>query len=128
MLDGISTNGTSALQIQLGDSGGIETTGYVSTPGIVVGDYPGAAGANTATSGFVLQYVGLSAAQTLSGQYVITNLSGNTWVINGMIGAVSTVWIATGSKTLSATLDRVRLTTVSTTNTFDAGTINILYE
>lgn len=31
-------------------------------------------------------------------------------------------------KTLSATLDRVRLTTVNGTDTFDAGLVNIIYE
>lgn len=33
-----------------------------------------------------------------------------------------------GGKTLSGTLDRVRITTVNGTDTFDAGTINIMYE
>jgi hypothetical protein len=33
-----------------------------------------------------------------------------------------------GTKTLSDTLDRVRITTVNGTDTFDAGTINIMYE
>ena len=33
-----------------------------------------------------------------------------------------------GSKTLSDTLDRIRITTVNGTNTFDAGSVNILLE
>ncbi len=33
-----------------------------------------------------------------------------------------------GSITLGGTLDRVRITTVNGTDTFDAGSINILYE
>jgi hypothetical protein len=33
-----------------------------------------------------------------------------------------------GSKSLSAALDRVRLTTVNGTDTFDAGSVNIMYE
>jgi hypothetical protein len=33
-----------------------------------------------------------------------------------------------GKKTLSGTLDRVRITTVNGTDAFDAGTINIMYE
>jgi len=33
-----------------------------------------------------------------------------------------------GTKTLSATLDRIRLTTVNGTDTFDAGSVNIMYE
>ena len=33
-----------------------------------------------------------------------------------------------GLKTLSGTLDRIRITTVNGTDTFDAGSINIMYE
>jgi hypothetical protein len=36
--------------------------------------------------------------------------------------------LTAGSATLSGTLDRVRITTVNGTDTFDAGSINILYE
>jgi hypothetical protein len=34
----------------------------------------------------------------------------------------------TGSITLSGTLDRIRITTVNGTDTFDAGSINLLLE
>jgi hypothetical protein len=33
-----------------------------------------------------------------------------------------------GSVTLSGVLDRMRITTVNGTDTFDAGTINVMYE
>jgi len=33
-----------------------------------------------------------------------------------------------GTKTISGVLDRIRLTTVNGTDTFDAGSVNILYE
>jgi hypothetical protein len=130
MLSGVSVNGTSPLQIQLGDSGGVETTSYLSNTGIVTGGYVGAAGATSATSGFVMQYIFVDAANTNSGQLVLTNLSGNIWIANGMLGAGTDgrMWINSGTKTLSSTLDRIRLTTVNGTDTFDAGTINILYE
>jgi len=36
--------------------------------------------------------------------------------------------IGIGRKQVSATLDRVRITTVNGTDTFDAGSINIFYE
>jgi hypothetical protein len=36
--------------------------------------------------------------------------------------------LGNASVALSGTLDRVRITTVNGTDTFDAGTINILYE
>jgi hypothetical protein len=128
MFQGVSTNSTSPLLVQLGYSGSVESTGYASTAGIVVGDYVGAAGANNSTSGFLLQYINVSPAQALSGQLVLTNLSGNTWVCNGMIGTTSTGWLATGAKTLSSTLSVVRITTSSGTPVFDAGSINILFE
>jgi hypothetical protein len=33
MIAGVSTNGSSIIQIQLGDSGGVETSGYTGTTG-----------------------------------------------------------------------------------------------
>ncbi len=57
-------------------------------------------------------------------------MSGNTWEAIGLVydfgdSSNSTV---VGGKTLSAILDRIRLTTVNGTDTFDAGQINIMYE
>jgi len=117
MFDGLSTDGGSSIQIQIGDSGGIETTGYVS--GNAYGGL---------TTGFVLA-INPSASYLQIGTMVFTNLSGNIWVQNGssLVTAVA-IQPAAGSKTLSATLDRVRITTVNGTDNFDAGTINILYE
>jgi hypothetical protein len=59
----------------------------------------------------------------------IVNVSGNIWVAYHA-GKISTTNIVSGggSKTLSDTLDRVRLTTVGGTDTFDAGSVNIMYE
>ncbi len=62
---------------------------------------------------------------------IITNITGNTWVEQGVFNnTVSAPYVTStaGTKTLSATLDRVRITTTTGTDTFDAGTINILYE
>jgi hypothetical protein len=42
-------------------------------------------------------------------------LGGNSFVGNGIL-------------LLSGALDRVRITTVGSTNTFDAGSVNIMYE
>jgi hypothetical protein len=117
MFDGLSTNGGSSIQIQIGDSGGIETTGYVS--GNVYGSL---------TTGFVLT-INPSGAYLQYGTMVFTNLNGNSWVQNGCSLADGIAITPTcGSKTLSATLDRIRLTTVNGTDTFDAGSVNILYE
>jgi hypothetical protein len=128
MFNGVSTNGSSLKGLQIGSSGGVETTGYSS------GAAHGAA-ANTyaiSTSSFVLSVVNNSTAgETMSGAMTLTNLTANTWVLEGSF-AMSTVYgvgnFVSGSKTLSGTLDRVRITTVNGTDTFDAGSINILYE
>jgi hypothetical protein len=126
---GVSTNGSSSLMVQVGDSGGIETTGYLgAATNTAAGPTIGAA---SFTTGFGV--VGAhSTANTLHGaiQLVLANASSNTWVCMGTLGysdvAVSSAF--GGSKSLSATLDRVRITTVGGTATFDAGSINILYE
>jgi len=53
-----------------------------------------------------------------------------TWISSSILASSGTarINIAAGSKSLSAALDRVRITTVNGTDTFDAGAINILYE
>ena len=125
MFSGVSLSGSSQFLIQLGDSGGIETTGY-SGGGFRTSSST-VAGANS-TAGFY--FANTTAATVFSGMITITNLSANTWVAMGLLGGdVTEVVDATaGGKTLSATLDRVRITTVNGTDTFDAGSINILYE
>ena len=124
MLGGVGTNGTSSPILQIGDSGGIENTGYVAIA---------AAQTNViqqSTASFILDSSTLTAATTRQGIITLANVSGNTWVASGNIHSASSVFCSScaGSKTLSATLDRVRITTVNGTNTFDAGSINILYE
>jgi hypothetical protein len=122
---GVSLNGSSNLLIQLGDSGGIETTGYVSTS--VTTDSSGGSAGASSTSGLVIWQADASLAT--QGIATIVNITGNTWVFTqtGRLPA-SNVTTSGGDKTLSTTLDRVRITTVNGTDTFDAGTINILYE
>jgi len=126
MLDAVSTNGTSNWLFQLGDSGGIETTGYIS-----VGTFLGAStGGTSFTTGFGLTIS--SAAHVEQGFITLCNLNGNVWTANGSFagsgGAAGYIYSTAGSKTLSTTLDRVRITTTGGTDTFDAGSINILYE
>jgi hypothetical protein len=130
MLNGVSTNSTSGLQIQLGTSSGVEATSYSVNTAIVRGTYVGVAGAATATTGFVLQIAVVNAADTVSGHLTLTNISGNIWIGSGIVGAgtAENTFMIAGTKTTAATLDRVRITTVTGTPTFDAGSINILYE
>ena len=130
MFDGVSTNGTSPPQIQIGDSGGIETTGYICSNSVIV--------ASVGTANFTTGFgIGVSTGQwgatrVVGGSIALTllNLATNTWSASGSVGSsdITAMYVTAGAKSLSATLDRVRITTVNGTDTFDAGSINILYE
>jgi len=126
MLSGVSTNGTSLKQIQLGDSGGFETTGYLGS-GVQLTDAT-SVNAATITTGFGIRSA--LAADTINGAVVITNLTNNTWVAQGALTDSSrgAGYLVGGAKALSDVLTQVRITTVNGTDAFDAGSINILYE
>lgn len=125
MFNGVSTNGTSLPQVQLGDAGGVENTGYVCFAGLIAG--ASVVGASY-TSGFVSNLN--NAGNNLSGTMVLTLLGSNTWTATYNLGSPGSTALSLGggSKALSDTLTQVRITTVNGTDTFDAGTINILYE
>ena len=125
MLNGISTSGTSNPLLQLGSTT-IQTTSYlcsgssmVNASSPVVSNY---------TTGFGLSLG--NSANTIYGQIVFILVSGNTWNCAGTFGLGNTFAVGqvNGGVTLSGTLDRLRLTTVNGTDTFDSGSVNILYE
>ena len=131
MFNGVSTSGNSAKIIQLGDSGGVETSGYIGT-GTVLGN---GSGTSTAMSSGFFASQASAATDVLSGQATISLLDSatNTWAYSGVFGqstATAIIYWSGGAKPLSATLDRVRITTVGSpaTDTFDLGSINIMYE
>ncbi len=122
--NGVSSSGTSEWILQLGDSGGFETTGYtcqgarpttdtttvLSTTGL--GVYRGA------TSGsFTFNFrVVLTRYEGSSNQW---HMESTAWRVGGALG------MSNGEKSLSGTLTQIRFTTVGGTDTFDAGSINI---
>ena len=122
---GVSTSGTSLILVQIGDSGGIENTGYIS------GATNDAGTRTTNTSGFVVMSA-MNAAYVISGRVTLELLDAAnfTWTSAGQMCETSSGLDGEsgGSKSLSAELDRVRITTVGGTDTFDAGKINITYE
>jgi hypothetical protein len=126
MLSGVSLSGSSNLLIQLGDSGGIETTGYAGSS-VVAGNAAASAGALFTTG---IGVMGNFASNIIHGVVVIHLAGSNLWVAGGSYGYENAGFSGStgGSKTLSGTLDRVRLTTVNGTDTFDAGSVNIMYE
>lgn len=122
IFDGVSLSGTDRVLVQLGDSGGFETTSYLSQSGKISDSTR-----HTNTTGFAIN-IDVAAAIRL-GHMVLTRITSNTWVSSHTVGDTvdGEVAVGAGSKTLSAELDRVRITRTGT-NTFDAGQINIFYE
>jgi len=126
MFNGVSTSGTSPRQIQLG-AGSVTTTGYTSS-GF---GWTGGVNGQSSTTGILFDGQAPNAATNYNGVMTINGFGGNTWVASALIAATTgniQQFMATGAITLSGTLDRVRITTVNGTDTFDAGSINILYE
>lgn len=126
MFSAVSTNGSSLLLVRLGTSGGIVSSGYDSTAnaGTAGGQY------QNITNAFCITYAVASSSKT-KGAIVLTNLSGNTWIEAGLTSdSVSNLinTMSSGEVTLSGALTQVRITTVNGTDTFDAGSVNILYE
>ena len=127
MFSGVSTSGTSNPIVQLGTSGGLTTSGYL---GAVISSAVSPAAANM-SSGFTFGTSGSSVATNLRhGIMTIANLSGNSWCCGGTVGYsdVAVVGLIGGAVSLSGTLTQIRITTTNGTDTFDAGSINILYE
>ena len=129
LLDGVSTTGTSPIIAQIGDSGGVENTGYTSQAAGISTTIIDTTRAGTNTDGFRLAINVHAAGDLITGTISIANINSNTWIAQGLVIASATFPTMTiGSKSTSATLDRIRITTVGGTDTFDAGTVNILYE
>jgi hypothetical protein len=127
MFDGVSLSEATTMTILIGDSGGIESSGYISS-----GSRLSATAVSTFGSLGAFTFNGpANAGVGCNGHFVLTRLTGNAWAASGVVGTgLSTpiVCVTAGAKTLSATLDRVRITSTSGTATFDAGTINVMYE
>jgi hypothetical protein len=122
MFQGVSTNGTSNYLVQIGTSPGVVSSGYVS------GAFTGNTNNTSSTAGFLISAL-KQAAPNHSGIATICSFGGNVWVSSSVLGwSTGGGDIGGGNVTLSGALDRLRITTVNGTDTFDAGTINIMYE
>ena len=126
MVNGIKKSSTANFLFQLG-SGSTTTSGYI-------GNATASAASNivinvNSTSGFPTAG---DAASTVPvyGTIVLTLITSNTWIANGLVttGAGGYSTSISGTIALSGVLDRVVITTTSGTDTFTAGSINILYE
>jgi hypothetical protein len=124
MFNEVSLSGTDSILVQLGDAGGLETTGYVASS---TGTTGASGSTSSSTSGFIV--ASTLASYINSGALVLTLMGSNLWIASGSGKlATNTSWFGGGSKTLSDTLTQLNIT-VTGANTFDgAGTVNILYE
>ena len=127
MFNGVSTSGTSVVRIQLGTSSGVATSGYLgsaSTLATSVATTNFTAGFDENASG------GSTAASIRHGAFSLETLTSNIWTCAGVSGFSNENRSNTiaGSVSLAAVLDRVRITTANGTDTFDAGSINLLWE
>lgn len=124
----VSTNSTNACLMQFGSSGTIQTTNYKARNNFVGGNNL------TSTSGFPWGVNGGAASNTFRGSFMcnLVDASTNVWVVNGCVEVQdgnSSSALTQGRVTLSGTLDILRLQAgTAGTETFDAGTVNIIYE
>lgn len=117
---GVSTNSTGNLMVQIG-SGSFTTSGYASV-------CSSGAAVTTLTNGFTVDS-NRGATSLSNGSVVISTLGSNIWIESGSVSnPIATVSVSTGTLTLGDVLDRVRITTAGGTDTFDAGSVNILIE
>jgi hypothetical protein len=125
---GVSLSGTSNLMLQIGDSGGIETSGYLGASVSATTTLTATGNTNgfllTGASGNVVVNHGTI---TLS----LENSTNNTWTCSGNLARsdLAGINVSAGSKTLSpGPLTTVRITAANGTDTFDAGEVNVNYE
>jgi len=127
MFDGLSIDLTNTIDVQIGDSGGLETTGYLSSCTYQI--QAGANGSGSSSDGFLFA-MQTAATCLINGSVVLSLMdsSTNTWIASGTAYDSNDLitYSCAGSKSLSSTLTQVKLY-LSTSN-FDAGTMSISYE
>ncbi len=121
----VSGSASSFIIVQVG-AGSIQTTNYFGSTTTFVNT---TISAGTNTQGFSTGSAG--AGNSFSGRLSVTNMGNGVWVSDGVMGMTFptlTTSIVGGSVVVSGILDRVRLTHVNGTDTFDAGSVSLLVE
>jgi hypothetical protein len=126
MINGVSTNGTADILIRLSTGGVFASSGYVSNMQVVQGGVA-SSGVNN-TVGFVISQGASSVITT--GTYEFVNNDGNGWIGTGVFAYEHAVVGAYGGGrvTLGGVLDGILIVTANGSDTFDAGSVNIIYE
>ena len=122
---GVSLAGTDKLLITIGDAGGLETSGYIST---ALSENGGTPTVVNSTAGFIMNDI-RDAASIVSGTMTLalSNASTYSWIESHMAkGSTSASCTGGGEKSLSAELTQLQVTRTGS-DAFDAGAINIMY-
>lgn len=129
LLNGVSLSGAALLRFRLGTSSGFVTTGY-NTTSWAFNSVTGNA-IQQQSAGFAVYDAAPDTGDIYYGKIVFENISGNTWIGTGnfcQAGTTTTVYNVNGSIALASALTQLQVTSSNGTDTFDAGTINIIYE
>ena len=122
MFRGVSTSGTAELLVKLGIGTGIISAGYISSASTQAGTV------TSSTAGFIVTS-SASASDLVSGQIVISAMGANVFVESSVVKtATNAIRHGAGDIALSDVLTQLRITTTNGTDTFDAGTVNVMYE
>ena len=123
MLEGVSFTGQINTDVTIGDAGGLETSGYISSSASLVTT---AVEVFSSTAEFV-GHANDSAGSVISGQFILTlkDAANFTWICSHNLKSNTNkvVWGA-GEKSLSAELTQVSISG----GTFDGGSVNIMYQ
>jgi hypothetical protein len=126
IFDAVSTNGIQSVLVQLGTSGGVETTGYFGGFSALTN-----AAAVLGVNGFAgFPIVGNTAGFSRFGRLTLTTIGVNRWIGEAVIGTdgVLATQVMGGVKAISGTLDRLRLGIVGGTEQFDQGSVTPMWE
>ena len=122
--DEISTAAVTSMQVQLGDSGGIESSGYTSTSVDISSSTSIAS--ESSTTGHIVSIQG--SGRLLSGHMHLTLINPSThfWISSHTAKLANDRMVAGGgTKTINTDLTTIYL--VLGNNSYDAGQINIMY-
>jgi hypothetical protein len=128
LLNGVSLN-TAQPRVRLGTSGGIVNTGYNGSGSVI----SSAVATATLSAGFdIYLNAGAATADLYHGAFEIglIDAATNTWSVYGVFSTsnVARTHTTAGTIALAGALTTVRLTSTNGTDTFDAGSVNVLYD
>jgi hypothetical protein len=126
MINGTGTSTGSNQVIRFGSSNTSQTTGYNTTTTTTSG---GGVTAVTNTTGFHLGTSGNTSSNRFYGSLTLTFVSSNNWVATATMAIPNAAQLfCSGQVAMTGSLNSVFITSANGTDTFNAGTINILYE